>query len=70
MITALPPSAMTADERLDEVARILAAGILRGRARRQESQARSRASNGESSLDIPVKESGHVRTKTGSGEKT
>ena len=36
MITALPPSAMTADERLDEVASILAAGLRRLRAKRQE----------------------------------
>ena len=35
MLSALPPSAMTTDERLDEVARILAAGLRRLRLKNQ-----------------------------------
>ena len=64
MPNALNPSHMTASERLDEVGRILAAGILRTRAKRPQSQAQSSGNNGEVSLDLPLKESGHVRTKT------
>ncbi len=56
-------------ERLDEVGRILAVGILRARARRLESQAQRQGKNGEVSLDLTGKESGHVRTETGRGEK-
>ena len=69
MPTALDPARMTAAERLDEVARILAAGILRARARRLESQAQSKGEKREFSLDLTGKESGHVRTKTRRGEK-
>jgi hypothetical protein len=69
MPTALHPSHLTADERLNEAARILAAGILRARARRIESQAQSMGKERECSLDLPVEESGHVRTKTRRGEK-
>ncbi len=69
MPTALDPARMTAAERLDEVARILAAGILRARARRLESQAQSKGEKRECSLDLTGKESGHVRTKTRRGEK-
>ena len=68
-INSLSPAAMTAEERLGEVARILAAGILRARARRLESQARSKSTNGESSLDLPVKQSGRVGTKNRHGER-
>ena len=68
MPNALHPSQMTTAERLDEVARILAAGILRARAKRLESQDNSRDKERESSLDLPVEESGHVRTKTRRGE--
>ncbi len=59
---------MTAAERLDEVGRILAAGILRARAKRLESQAQSKDKEIDVSLDLPVEESGHVRTKTRRGE--
>ena len=47
MITALPPSAMTAGERLDEVAAILAAGLRRLILRNQvvKSQAEQRLSS-------------------------
>ncbi|MBF0094666.1 MAG: hypothetical protein HQL34_08990 [Alphaproteobacteria bacterium] len=34
-MTAVPPESMTADERLDEIAAILAAGVLRLDARRR-----------------------------------
>ncbi|MBI1209749.1 MAG: hypothetical protein GC191_21020 [Azospirillum sp.] len=60
----------TTAERLDEVAAILAAGIRRAQARRLESQAKSKGNTGESCLDISVKQSGHVPTKTRRGEKT
>ena len=66
--TAPSPSAMTATERLDEIGQILAAGIGRLRVKRLESQARSMPKKRECSLDLPVKESGHVRTKTRRGE--
>ena len=69
MPNALSPVHMTAAERLDEVARILAAGILRARARRLESQAQSMGKERECSLDLAVEESGHVHTKTRRGEK-
>lgn len=62
------PSHLTATERLDEVARILAAGILRARAQRLESQAQSTGKKRECSLDLPLEESGHVHTKTRRGE--
>ena len=68
-MNALHPSRMTASERLDEVARILAAGFLRARARQLESQAQSKNKNREVSLDLPPEESSHVRTKTRRGEK-
>ena len=66
---ALAPSHLTAAERLDEVGRILAAGIRRVRANRLESQAQSMGKERESSLDLAVEESGHVHTKTRRGEK-
>ena len=69
MPTALDPARLTAAERLDEVGRILAAGILRARARRLESQAQSMGEKRECSLDLTGKESGHVRTKTRRGER-
>lgn len=66
MITALPPSAMTADERLDEVARILAAGLIR--LRRANSTKISDAGT-ESSLDCPLPQSGHGRQRNPVGAK-
>ncbi|MEI7605747.1 MAG: hypothetical protein WCJ64_00040 [Rhodospirillaceae bacterium] len=69
MPTALDPARLTAAERLDEVGRILAAGILRVRTRRLESQAQSMGKERECSLDLPAEESGHVRTKTRRGER-
>ncbi|MEI8397504.1 MAG: hypothetical protein WCF85_22535 [Rhodospirillaceae bacterium] len=63
------PARMTTTDRLDEVAHILAAGILRARARRPERQVQKQNENREVSLDMTPKESGHVRTETGRGEK-
>ncbi len=65
----LRPELMTAAERLDEVARILAAGILRARAKRVESQANSKRKEREVSLDFTAEQSGHVLTKTRCGER-
>ena len=63
------PSLLTPAERLDEVGRILAAGILRARAKRLESQAQSKGEERDVSLDLLVEESGHARTKTQCGER-
>jgi hypothetical protein len=60
---------MTTAERLDEVGRILAAGFLRARAKRLQSQAQDHVNNREVSLDLVVQQSGHVRTRTRRGEK-
>ncbi len=68
MPTALHPSHLTADERLNEAARILAAGILRARARRIESQAKSMGKERECSLDFTSEQSVPVRTETRHGE--
>ncbi|MEI6415917.1 MAG: hypothetical protein WCP34_16900 [Pseudomonadota bacterium] len=65
----LAPDQLTADERLNKVARILAAGILRACVRRVESQAKSMGKERECSLDFTAEQSGHVRTKTRRGEK-
>lgn len=48
---------MTAEERLDEIAEILAAGLIRLRARKSSSISRDR---GESSLDCLAHQSGHA----------
>jgi hypothetical protein len=47
---ALDPDLMTAPERLAEIGEILAAGLIRLRARQRETEARR---SGESSLDFP-----------------
>ena len=65
----LSPDHLSTTERLDEVGRILAAGFLRARANRLESQAQSMGKERECSLDLAVEESGHVHTKTRRGEK-
>jgi hypothetical protein len=57
MSNALHPDLMTAPERLDEIAEILAAGLMRLRAR-QSSPLSPRS--GESSLDYPAHQSGHA----------
>jgi len=51
------PGRITAAERLDEIAYILAAGLIRLRARKSTPLSRDR---GESSLDFSPDQSGHV----------
>ena len=58
MANALDPNLMTAAERLDEIAAILAAGILRLKARES---ARAASDRGELSLAIPARQSRHGR---------
>lgn len=67
---ALHPDHMTADERLDEVARLLAAGIIRARNRRMEDQAKTKAKERDVSLDFTARQRGSDRTKNRRGEKT
>ncbi len=64
MRNALDPNLMTAAERLREIGEILAAGLIRLRARRREAQA---AGAGDVSLDFPAHQSVHGRT-LGDGE--
>jgi hypothetical protein len=52
----LHPRHMTAAERLDEIADILAAGLIRLRARKSSALSRD---HGESSLDFSPDQSGH-----------
>jgi len=51
---------MTAAERLDEVAEILAAGLMRLRARKSSTLS---PDTGESSLDFSVDQRGHARPR-------
>jgi len=53
---------MSTEERLREVGEILAAGLLRLRARRREAQA---TNSGELSLDFTAEQSVHGRTLRG-----
>jgi hypothetical protein len=64
-MSALKPHLMTAAERLDEVAEILAAGLMRARARQSSPQS---ADRGESSLDCPGHQSGHANVLNGDVE--
>lgn len=64
----LSPDQMTAVERLDEVARILATGILRIR-QPPQGQGKSLKRNGEIPLDFTAPQRGHVSTKRRRGEK-
>ncbi|TAN56805.1 MAG: hypothetical protein EPN20_18170 [Magnetospirillum sp.] len=57
MYNALSPDRMTAAERLDEVAEILAAGLIRLKARKSS---RLSADPGDSCLDYTARQSGHV----------
>lgn len=57
MHNALSPDRMTAAERLDEVADILAVGLIRLKARKSS---RLSADRGESSVDFMARQSGHV----------
>ena len=62
-MNALKPEHMTADERLDELASILAIGVVRLRERKSS---RLSANRGESCLDFTAPQSGYesVETKT------
>ena len=57
MHNALSPDRMTQPERLDEVAEILAAGLIRLKARKSS---RLSADRGDSCLDFTARQSGHV----------
>ena len=57
MHNALHPDRMTAAERLDEVADILAAGLIRLKARKSS---RKSADARESSVDFTARQSGHA----------
>jgi hypothetical protein len=59
---ALKPDRMTAEERLDEVAEILAAGLMRLMSRQSSPLS---ANFGESSLDCPGEQSGHANVLKG-----
>ena len=57
MTNAVPPKLMGTDERLSEIAEILAAGLTRLRARQSSALP---ADFGESSLDCAAHQSGHA----------
>ncbi len=61
---ALDPDRMSAVERLDELARILAAGILRLRTRRLEQKSHDSRDLREGSLDSPAPQSVHDTVQT------
>lgn len=61
MINALDPARMTAAERLDEAAAILACGLIRMRAPKSRKLS---ADQGESCLDFSAQESGHDPVET------
>jgi len=61
MINALDPARMTAAERLDEVAAILAAGLIRLRARKSRKLS---ADWRDSCLDFSARKSGHDPVET------
>ena len=63
----LSPNRMSAAERLDEIADILAAGLIRLRARKSSRLSRDR---GESSLDFSPDQSGHVVVQELGGGRT
>ncbi len=65
MTNALSPNRMTAAERLDEVAEILATGVMRLVARKSSTK---QAGSGESSLDFVPSQSGHANTLVNMGE--
>jgi len=62
MPNALDPNRMTAAERLDELASILATGLIRLRAHKSRQLS---ADRGDSYLDFSARESGHDPVKTG-----
>ena len=63
-MSALKPDWMTSAERLDEIAEILAAGLMRLRARQSSPQS---ADFGDSSLDCAADQSGHANVLTDGG---
>lgn len=62
MSNAVKPDHLTADERLTEVAELLAASLMRLRARQST---RISPDSGESSLDCAGHQSGHANVLTG-----
>ena len=64
MSNALNPAHMTAAERLDEVAEILATGLIRLRAPKSSPLS---PTVGESSLDCPAHQSGHANALNDGG---
>ena len=68
MSNALDPHRMTATERLDEVAEILAAGLLRFRARQSERKANDSNLLREVPLDFPPERSVCRHEPTHAGE--
>ena len=65
MTIALSPARMTAPERLDEIAEILALGAMRLIARKSS---RLSAAYGETSLDFTPERSGHAKPPLSRGE--
>jgi hypothetical protein len=64
-VSAVHPDQMSGDERLDEIAEILAAGLTRLHARQSS---RLSADRGEGSLDCPGEQSGHANVLTDGGK--
>jgi hypothetical protein len=64
MYNALDPRRLSAGERLDEIAEILAAGLKRLRARKSSPLSRD---DGESSLDFSPDQRGHARPREHEG---
>jgi hypothetical protein len=60
----IDPERLSAAERLDEIAEILAAGLMRLRARKSTPLS---AHPGESSLDCPAHQRGHANALTDDG---
>jgi hypothetical protein len=61
----LPPERMSVEERLDEVAAILAAGLMR---LTEAKSSRLSATRGESSLDFSAHQSVHATVSNGGGK--
>jgi hypothetical protein len=64
MHNGVDPNRLTPAERLDEIAEILATGLMRLRARQSSPLF---PHNGESSLDCPAHQSGHADVLTSNG---
>jgi hypothetical protein len=65
MTNALHPARMSADERLDEIAEILAIGLMRLRARKSSALSRD---CGEICLDFSPDQRGHVSAQDSVGD--